>query len=114
MSHVERRKAVEQFRLERRGFFGIVDPGPCIGPPRDTGIDKVDLRNAQHGNAGTEHPEGNVHSDETEVDWRALLHPAGAAEEHSTDTGSGSDQGTDDEEALWKQTWHGGAILRDG
>eukprot|EP00959_Pyramimonas_sp_CCMP1952_P395538 8287909-Pyramimonas_sp.AAC.1 len=44
--------------------------------------------------------------DEAEVDWRAPLHPAGAA---------GGDQGTsDDEEVWWEQSWHGGAILRDG
>eukprot|EP00959_Pyramimonas_sp_CCMP1952_P051432 1074533-Pyramimonas_sp.AAC.1 len=43
------------------------------------------------------------------------MHPARPAEELSTDTGSVSDQGTsDDEEIWWKQTWYGGAILRDG
>eukprot|EP00959_Pyramimonas_sp_CCMP1952_P070555 1473701-Pyramimonas_sp.AAC.1 len=62
MSHAERRKAVGQFRFEKNGFFGVEDPGPCIALLRDIGIDAVDLQNAQHGNEGTEHPEGNVHS----------------------------------------------------
>eukprot|EP00959_Pyramimonas_sp_CCMP1952_P228080 4769246-Pyramimonas_sp.AAC.1 len=62
MSHAERRKAAEQFRLEKRRFFGVVDPGICIVFFRDIGIDAVDLQNAQRGNAGTEHPQGNVHS----------------------------------------------------
>eukprot|EP00959_Pyramimonas_sp_CCMP1952_P252239 5270329-Pyramimonas_sp.AAC.1 len=62
MGHAERRKAVEQFRLEKRGFFGVVDPGPCVAPLRDFGIDAVDLQNAQRGNRGTEHPEGDARS----------------------------------------------------
>eukprot|EP00959_Pyramimonas_sp_CCMP1952_P169176 3534345-Pyramimonas_sp.AAC.1 len=63
MSHAERRKAVEKFRLEKRGFFGVEDPRPCIAFLRDAGIDAVVLQNAQHGDEGTGHPEGNVHSD---------------------------------------------------
>eukprot|EP00959_Pyramimonas_sp_CCMP1952_P409033 8571994-Pyramimonas_sp.AAC.1 len=39
VGHAEQRKAVEQFRLEKRGFFGIVDPGPCVAPLRDIGVD---------------------------------------------------------------------------
>eukprot|EP00959_Pyramimonas_sp_CCMP1952_P275232 5753236-Pyramimonas_sp.AAC.1 len=61
MSHVERRKAVGQFRLEKRGFFGIVDPGPCFTLLRDIGIDAVDLQNAQGKEALDEPSEGHVH-----------------------------------------------------
>eukprot|EP00959_Pyramimonas_sp_CCMP1952_P144993 3035680-Pyramimonas_sp.AAC.1 len=130
MGHAERRKAVEQLRFEKGGFFGVEDPGPCIALLREIGIDAVDFQDAQHFNEGTGHPEGNVHlgaeirrrkrgdtivPDETEVDWRAPLYPAGPAEELSADTGSGSDQGTsDDEKVWWEQTCYGGTILRDG
>eukprot|EP00959_Pyramimonas_sp_CCMP1952_P433803 9084051-Pyramimonas_sp.AAC.1 len=62
MSHVERRKVVEQFRLEKRGLFGVEDLGPCMALLSDIGIDAVDFQDDKHGNAGTEHPEGNVHS----------------------------------------------------
>eukprot|EP00959_Pyramimonas_sp_CCMP1952_P181352 3791861-Pyramimonas_sp.AAC.1 len=47
MGHAERIKAVVQFRLEKKGFFGVVDPGLCIALFRDIGIDAVDLQNAR-------------------------------------------------------------------
>eukprot|EP00959_Pyramimonas_sp_CCMP1952_P402852 8441889-Pyramimonas_sp.AAC.1 len=52
---------------------------------------------------------------DTEVDWRAILRPAGAPAESFSDAGSGSGRDTsDDEEVWWKQTWYGGVILRGG
>ena len=38
MNKHDRAKAVEQFKLEKRGFFGIEDPGPCIALLRDIGL----------------------------------------------------------------------------
>eukprot|EP00959_Pyramimonas_sp_CCMP1952_P275206 5752805-Pyramimonas_sp.AAC.1 len=35
MNQAQRRQAVEQYKAEKRGFFGIDDPGPCLGPLRD-------------------------------------------------------------------------------
>eukprot|EP00959_Pyramimonas_sp_CCMP1952_P338110 7080647-Pyramimonas_sp.AAC.1 len=104
MGHDERRKAVEQFRLEKRDFFGIEDPGPCVALLRNMGIDPVECREDIEGPEVPELPDGNLHpgadvrrqrngetavSEEGEVDWHALLHPAGPAEDLPTDAGSG-------------------------
>eukprot|EP00959_Pyramimonas_sp_CCMP1952_P337445 7066536-Pyramimonas_sp.AAC.1 len=38
----QRRQAVEQYKAEERGFFGIEDPGPCVALLRDIGLDVDD------------------------------------------------------------------------
>eukprot|EP00959_Pyramimonas_sp_CCMP1952_P161917 3385456-Pyramimonas_sp.AAC.1 len=96
VSHAERRKAVEQFRLEKRSFFGIEDPGPCIALFRDIGIDPATFQEEAQGleeprlSDSTLHPGADIRQQKkgetivpegTEVDWHALLHPAGPAEE---------------------------------
>eukprot|EP00959_Pyramimonas_sp_CCMP1952_P202992 4245199-Pyramimonas_sp.AAC.1 len=42
MNQAQRRQAVEQSRAEKRGFFGIEDPGPCLALLRDIGLDVDD------------------------------------------------------------------------
>ena len=32
MGKPERRRAVEQYKADKKGFFGIDDPGPCLAP----------------------------------------------------------------------------------
>eukprot|EP00959_Pyramimonas_sp_CCMP1952_P005018 105399-Pyramimonas_sp.AAC.1 len=62
MSHAGRRKAAEEFRMEKRGFICIVDPGPCLALLREIGIDAVGLHNARGRQTNGDSPEGNVHS----------------------------------------------------
>eukprot|EP00959_Pyramimonas_sp_CCMP1952_P002450 50653-Pyramimonas_sp.AAC.1 len=61
MSQAERRKAVEQFRLEKRGFFGIEDPGPCVALLRDIGIGAVEFQEAKRDTDGHDPPDSNLH-----------------------------------------------------
>eukprot|EP00959_Pyramimonas_sp_CCMP1952_P336285 7041694-Pyramimonas_sp.AAC.1 len=42
MNQAQRRQAVEQYKAEKRGSFGIEDPGPCLGLLRDVGLDVGD------------------------------------------------------------------------
>eukprot|EP00959_Pyramimonas_sp_CCMP1952_P404007 8465689-Pyramimonas_sp.AAC.1 len=42
MAQAQRRQAVEQCKAEKRGCFGIEDPGPCLGLLRDIGLDVDD------------------------------------------------------------------------
>eukprot|EP00959_Pyramimonas_sp_CCMP1952_P252078 5267084-Pyramimonas_sp.AAC.1 len=42
MDQAQRRQAVEQYKAEKRGFFGIKHPGPCLGLLRDIGLDVDD------------------------------------------------------------------------
>eukprot|EP00959_Pyramimonas_sp_CCMP1952_P271400 5673661-Pyramimonas_sp.AAC.1 len=42
MNQAQRRQAVEQYKAEKRSFFAIEDPGPCLGPLRDIGLDVDD------------------------------------------------------------------------
>eukprot|EP00959_Pyramimonas_sp_CCMP1952_P263847 5517784-Pyramimonas_sp.AAC.1 len=42
MNQAQRRQAVEQYKAEKRGFFGIEGPGPCLGLQRDIGLDVDD------------------------------------------------------------------------
>ena len=130
MNQTERRKAVEQYKAEKRGFFGIEDPGPCLALLRDIGLDPV-----------VDAPEGDEPAPPAAPEapgpgrqmapWMVrrqkrreelgLEHgeqpgqAAAAAEDSSTEEGSGTEYGeSDDEDVWWKQTWYGGTILRDG
>eukprot|EP00959_Pyramimonas_sp_CCMP1952_P211902 4434133-Pyramimonas_sp.AAC.1 len=38
MNQAQRRQAVEQYKAEKRGFFGIDDPSPCLALLRDIGL----------------------------------------------------------------------------
>eukprot|EP00959_Pyramimonas_sp_CCMP1952_P342792 7181452-Pyramimonas_sp.AAC.1 len=42
MNQAQRRQAVEQYKAETRGFFGIENPGRCFGLLRDIGPDVDD------------------------------------------------------------------------
>eukprot|EP00959_Pyramimonas_sp_CCMP1952_P335913 7033758-Pyramimonas_sp.AAC.1 len=42
MNQAQRRQAVEQYKAEKTGFLAIEDPGPCLGPLRDIGLDVDD------------------------------------------------------------------------
>eukprot|EP00959_Pyramimonas_sp_CCMP1952_P226489 4735545-Pyramimonas_sp.AAC.1 len=62
MSHAEQRKAVEQFRFEKRGFLGTEDPGPCIALLRDVGIDPVEFQEDVQLPKGPRPPDSNLHT----------------------------------------------------
>eukprot|EP00959_Pyramimonas_sp_CCMP1952_P352203 7379601-Pyramimonas_sp.AAC.1 len=42
VNQAQRRQAVDQYKAEERGFFGIDDPGPCLPPLRHIGLDVED------------------------------------------------------------------------
>eukprot|EP00959_Pyramimonas_sp_CCMP1952_P247519 5174194-Pyramimonas_sp.AAC.1 len=133
MNQAQRRQAVEQYRAEKRGFFGIGDPGPCLAPLRDIDLDVEDPPTPPEP-AVAQPPAARPFSEEDAA--YLATHPkarraapwvverfrrhaaqggqaAAVAAESSAEDDS-DDYLSDDEDVWWKQTWCGGAIARDG
>eukprot|EP00959_Pyramimonas_sp_CCMP1952_P450177 9426288-Pyramimonas_sp.AAC.1 len=138
MNQAQRRQAVEQYMAEKRRFFGIEDPGPCLGLLRDIGLD-VDDPPTPPDTAVAQplaaYPEARLTAPQMAERLRRLRAAslrcapgsgrgsasrptqggqAAAVATESSEEGDSDEHLSDDEDVRWKQTWRGGTNARDG